>query len=48
MPDKSNKDSSDELFRNAPDHVKKLHKESKKLRREVKRKLWWDKNNPNR
>jgi len=46
MPDKSKKDCSDELFRNAPDHVKKLHKESKKLCREVKRKLWWDKNKP--
>lgn len=40
------KDCSDELFRSAPEHVKKLHKEAKKLCREVKRKLWWDENKP--
>lgn len=41
MADKKKPSCSDELFKNAPEHVKKLHKQSKKLCREVKRKLWW-------
>lgn len=41
---KKKKDHADELFRGAPDHVKKLHADSKKLRREVERKTWWAEN----
>ena len=46
MTDKKKPDCADELFKNAPEHVKRLHKQSKKLCREVKRKLWWDQNKP--
>lgn len=44
MADKKKPSDADELFKQAPEHVKKLHKQSKKLCREVKRKLWWDAN----
>lgn len=43
MPKKKS-DPADELFKNAPGHVKDLHKKSKKLRREVERKAWWNDN----
>jgi len=29
------------LFRNAPEHVRKLHTEAKRLRREHERKVFW-------
>lgn len=41
---KKPKDDADELFKNAPQHVKDLHKKSKRLRREVERKNWWHEN----
>lgn len=36
-------DPADELFKGSPEHIRKLHTESKKLRREVDRKNWWNK-----
>lgn len=35
---------ADQLFKSAPPHVQALHKESQKLQRDIKRKLWWEKN----
>ncbi|NOS67775.1 MAG: hypothetical protein HOO67_05440 [Candidatus Peribacteraceae bacterium] len=42
MPKK--RDPADELFKTAPKHVRELHAKSKKLCREVARKLWWNEN----
>jgi len=48
MAEPKKKSDADELFKAAPPHVQKLHAESKKLQREVARKLWWKENSNGR
>jgi len=45
MPEPKKKQSdADFLFQSAPEHIRKLHEASKKLRRGVERSIWWDAN----
>jgi len=44
--DPKDQDHEAKLFLGAPEHVQKLFKEAKRVRRVADRKLWWSANKP--